>query len=51
VVLCVQEITKIQALEKIQSLLPNDLAYVEAVTHDYIRLHTPRYHHSVSGGG
>jgi putative transposase len=37
VVLCVDEKTQIQALERTQPLLPLGLGYVEGVTHDYIR--------------
>jgi hypothetical protein len=36
-VLCVDEKTQIQALERTQPLLPTGLGYVEGVTHDYIR--------------
>ena len=36
-VLCVDEKTQIQALERTQPLLPLGLGYVEGVTHDYIR--------------
>ena len=34
-VLCVDEKTKIQALDRTQPLLPMVLGYVEGVTHDY----------------
>jgi putative transposase len=37
VVLCVDEKTQIQALDRTQPLLSMGLGYVEAVTHDYIR--------------
>ena len=37
VVLCVDEKTQIQALDRTQTLLPMGLGYVEGVTHDYIR--------------
>lgn len=37
VVLCVNEKTQIQALERTQPMLPLGLGYVEGVTHDYIR--------------
>jgi putative transposase len=37
VVLCVDEKSQIQALERTQPLLPLGLGYVEGVTHDYIR--------------
>ena len=37
VVLCVDEKTQIQALDRTQPLLPMRLGYVEGVTHDYIR--------------
>ena len=37
VVLCVEEKTQIQALERTQPMLPLGLGYVEGVTHDYIR--------------
>ena len=37
VVLCVDEKTQIQALERTQPMLPLGLGYVEGVTHDYIR--------------
>jgi putative transposase len=36
-VLCVDEKTQIQALDRTQTLLPMGLGYVEGVTHDYIR--------------
>jgi putative transposase len=36
-VLCVDEKTQIQALERTQPLLPMGLGYVEGVTHDYVR--------------
>jgi putative transposase len=36
-VLCVDEKSQIQALERTQPLLPMGLGYVEGVTHDYIR--------------
>jgi putative transposase len=34
---CVDEKTQIQALDRTQPLLPMGLAYMEGVTHDYIR--------------
>ena len=37
VVLCVDEKSQIQALERTQPMLPMGLGYVEGVTHDYIR--------------
>jgi putative transposase len=37
VVLCVDEKTQVQALERTQPLLPMGLGYVEGVTHDYVR--------------
>jgi transposase len=37
VVLCVDEKSQIQALERTQSMLPMGLGYVEGVTHDYER--------------
>ncbi len=37
VVLCVDEKTQIQALQRTQPLLPMGLGYVEGVTHDYVR--------------
>jgi putative transposase len=37
VVLCVDEKTQIQALDRTQPLLPMGLAYVGGVTHVYIR--------------
>lgn len=37
VVLCVDEKSQIQALERTQPLLPLGLGYVEGVTHDYVR--------------
>ena len=37
VVLCVDEKTQIQALERTQPMLPMGLGYVEGVTHDYVR--------------
>ncbi|MEA5416250.1 IS630 family transposase [Synechococcus sp. BA-132 BA5] len=36
-VICVDEKTQIQALDRTQPLLPMGLGYVEGVTHDYIR--------------
>ena len=36
-VLCVDEKSQVQALERSQPLLPMGLGYVEGVTHDYIR--------------
>ena len=36
-VLCVDEKTQIQALERTQPMLPMGLGYVEGVTHDYVR--------------
>ena len=36
-VLCVDEKTQIQALERCQPILPMGLGYVEGVTHDYFR--------------
>lgn len=50
VVLCVDEKTQIQALDRTQPLLPMGLGYVEGVTHDYIRHGTttlckPRHRH------
>ena len=37
VVLCVDEKSQVQALERTQPLLPLGLGYVEGVTHDYVR--------------
>jgi len=37
VVLCVDEKSQVQALERTQPLLPMGLGYVEGVTHDYVR--------------
>lgn len=37
VVLCVDEKTQVQALNRTQPLLPMGLGYVEGVTHDYVR--------------
>ena len=37
VVLCVDEKTEIQALQRTQPMLPMGLGYVEGVTHDYVR--------------
>ncbi len=37
VVLCVDEKTQVQALDRTQPLLPMGLGYVEGVTHDYVR--------------
>jgi putative transposase len=37
VVLCIDEKSQIQALERSQPMLPMGLGYVEGVTHDYIR--------------
>ncbi|MEA3114574.1 MAG: hypothetical protein QOG58_4373 [Caballeronia sp.] len=39
-VLCVDEKSQCQALERTQPLLPMGLGYVEGVTHDYVRLGT-----------
>ena len=36
-VLCVDEKSQIQALDRTQPLLPLGLGYVEGVTHDYVR--------------
>lgn len=36
-VLCVDEKSQIQALERTQPVLPMGFGYVEGVTHDYIR--------------
>ncbi|MDE0152628.1 MAG: IS630 family transposase [Gammaproteobacteria bacterium] len=41
VVLCVDEKTQIQALQRTQPLLPMGLGYTEGVTHDYVRHGTP----------
>ncbi len=35
--LCVDEKSQIQALERSQPILPMGLGYVEGVTHDYFR--------------
>jgi len=40
VVLCVDEKSQIQALERSQPMLPIGLGYVEGVTHDYLRHET-----------
>ena len=37
VVLCVDEKTQVQALQRAKPLLPLGLGYVEGVTHDYVR--------------
>ena len=37
VVLCVDEKSQCQALERSQPMLPLDIGYVEGVTHDYVR--------------
>jgi putative transposase len=37
VVLCVDEKSQIQALERTQSMLPMGFGYFEGVTHDYQR--------------
>ncbi len=37
VVLCVDEKTRVQALDRTQPMLPMGLGYVEGVTHDYVR--------------
>ena len=37
VVLCVDEKTQVQALDRTQPMLPMGLGYVEGVTHDYVR--------------
>lgn len=36
-VLCVDEKSQVQALDRTQPLLPMGLGYVEGVTHDYVR--------------
>jgi len=36
-VLCVDEKSQVQALERTQPMLPMGLGYVEGVTHDYVR--------------
>ena len=36
-VLCVDEKSQIQALERTQPILPMGLGYVEGITHDYVR--------------
>jgi putative transposase len=36
-VLCVDETSQCQALERSQPMLPTGLGYVEGVTHDYVR--------------
>jgi putative transposase len=36
-VLCVDEKSQVQALERMQPMLPMGLGYVEGVTHDYVR--------------
>ena len=41
-VLCVDEKSQIQALERSQPVLPMGLGYVEGVTHDYFRQAPPR---------
>src|ERR1700692_279600 len=40
-VLCVDEKSQVQALERTQPVLPMGLGYVEGVTHDYFRHGTP----------
>ena len=47
-VLCVDEKSQIQALNRTQPVLPMGLGYVEGVTHDYVR---PWHHHSVRRSG
>ncbi len=42
VVLCVDEKSGIQALERTQPMLPLGLGYIEGVTHDYRRTEPPR---------
>ena len=37
VVLCVDEKTQIQALDRIQPMLPMGLGYAQGMTHDYVR--------------
>ena len=37
VVLCVDEKTQVQALNRTQPMLPMGLGYVEGITHDYVR--------------
>jgi putative transposase len=36
-VLCVDEKSQCQALQRTQPMLPLELGYVEGVTHDYVR--------------
>ena len=36
-VLCVDEKSQVQALERTQPVLPMGLGYIEGVTHDYVR--------------
>ncbi len=36
-VLCVDEKSQVQALERSQPVLPMGLGYIEGVTHDYVR--------------
>ena len=36
-VLCVDEKSQVQALERTQPVLPMGLGYVEGITHDYVR--------------
>jgi len=40
VVLCVDEKSQVQALERTQPVLPMGLGYVEGITHDYVRHET-----------
>ena len=37
IVLCVDEKSQIQALERTQPILPLGLGYIEGITHDYVR--------------
>ena len=41
VVLCVDEKTQIQALDRTQPMLPMGLGYAQGMTHDYVRHGTP----------
>jgi hypothetical protein len=49
-VLCVDEKSQMQALERTQPVLPMGLGYVEGVTHDYYRHGTTTLFAAVDGG-
>ncbi|WP_211288269.1 hypothetical protein [Xanthomonas theicola] len=50
-VLCVDEKSQCQALQRTQPVLPMGLGYVEGITHDYVRHGTTGQHHGRAVGG